>query len=372
MTKAMLDLVAKREEAINKGKALKEGQTDELKAVNKEIAEIDDQIATLKDFEDKQRNSVPTDPKPEPKAEDADIRTFANYIRGVKDTETTLTKSDNGVVLPTTIANKIIEKVQQISPVYGLCDKYTVKGTLNIPKESESADAVTVDFVTEGTDVTSHSSALGTVSLTGYLYGALVKISKSLLNNSDFDLVNWVINRMARKIAVFLERCIIVGNGSVLGVAGSYDATNHTVTFASATAVTADELIDIQESVPDDYQDGAVWVMNKATRKAIRKLKDGQGNYLLERDYEAGNGRFSLLGHPVYASDNVPVMAASAKAIYYGNFSGVAVKEIGALETQVLYEKFSTAHQIGVEAFNEIDCKVENVDCISVGVCHTA
>lgn len=114
-----------------------------------------------------------------------------------------------------------------------------------------------------------------------------------------------------------------------------------------------------QISIPDIYQSGAVWIMNKATRTAIRKLKDSDGNYLLNRDVSARWG-YTLLGKDVYCSDAMPKMAAKATAVYYGDFSGLAVKVAEDANIEVLREKYATQHAVGVVAWMEIDTKVED------------
>lgn len=111
--------------------------------------------------------------------------------------------------------------------------------------------------------------------------------------------------------------------------------------------------------IPDTYQSGAVWIMNKATRTAIRKLKDSDGNYLLNRDVSARWG-YTLLGKDVYCSDAMPKMAAKATAVYYGDFSGLAVKVAEDANIEVLREKYATQHAVGVVAWMEIDTKVED------------
>lgn len=306
--------------------------------------------------------------------EQRDIKSFAGYIREMVNgsesrAETKLTMGDNGAVIPTTIINKIMEKVEEISPVYRLATKYSIAGTVNIPKEDDSADKITVAYATEFTDLTSHSNKFATIELTGYLYGALTKISKSLLRNSDFKLTEWVIGKMAKKIAIFLEGELLNGtSGKTAGVSGSYDTTNMKVTLTKKDTITADELIDIQELVPDVYQGDCIWVMNKATRKAIRKLKDGQGNYLLEKDSTAKWG-YRLMNNDVYVSDNIKALGtASANVIYFGDFSGLAVKESEKAEIQILKELFAAQHAIGVVAWGEVDAKVEDVQKIAVAV----
>ncbi len=305
--------------------------------------------------------------------EERDIQAFAAHIRaqvaGVETrAETKLTKGDNGAVIPTTIVKKIIEKVEEISPVYQLATKYDVKGTAIVPKEDATSDSITVTYANEFEELVSHSNKFSTIELTGFLYGALTKVSKSLLKNSDFKLVEWVIKKMARKIAIFIEHEALKGtNNKCKGVDRSYDAANMTVTFASASKITADELIDLQELVPDVFQGDCIWIMNKKTRTAIRKLKDGQGNYLLEKDSTARWGR-KLLGADVYVTDNVKgIGTVNENVIYYGDFSGLAIKESEGYEIQVLLEKFATQHAIGVVAWGEIDAQVEDTQKIAVG-----
>ena len=99
--------------------------------------------------------------------------------------------------------------------------------------------------------------------------------------------------------------------------------------------------------------------MSKKTRTAIRKLKDGQNNYLLNRDFNARWG-YTLLGKEVYVSDNMPDMAAGKRAILYGDFSGLAVKMTENWEINILREKFATQHALGVYAYLEMDSKIEN------------
>ena len=194
------------------------------------------------------------------------------------------------------------------------------------------------------------------ISLTGFLAGALSLISKSLVNNSQFDLVPFVVRKMAEAAAYWIENQLI--NGTTNKIEGLSKVTA-SVTAASATAVTADELIDLQETIPDVYQGGCIWVMSKATRTAIRKLKDGQGNYLLNKDATSRWG-YTLFGKDVYISDNMPDMAAGKRAILYLDPTGLAVKMTETPSVEVLREKYADQHAIGVICWMELDSKVEN------------
>ena len=184
----------------------------------------------------------------------------------------------------------------------------------------------------------------------------LTLVSKSLLNNSNFDLVGFVIKKMAESIAKWIENELI--NGTEDKIEGLSTLTAG-VTAKKVDEITADELIDTQEEIPDVYQADAVWIMSKKTRTAIRKLKDGQGNYLLNKDVSARWG-YTLLGKDVYVSKNMPDMAAGKRAIIYGDLSGLAVKVTEDWEINILREKYATQHALGVYAYLEMDSKVEN------------
>ena len=171
----------------------------------------------------------------------------------------------------------------------------------------------------------------------GYLVGSLALISRQLINNSSFDIVNYVIGKMAQKISLFLDKELI--NGSTAHGEGLSKAEN-VVTAASQSVVTTDELIDVQDAVPDVYQADSVWIMSKAARSAIRKLKDGDGNYLLNKDATTKWG-YTLFGKPVYITDAIPGIEAGKAALYYGDFSGLAVKIGEGVSLQLLMEQYA-------------------------------
>ncbi len=299
--------------------------------------------------------------------EELETRAFECYIRGIAaDVETrasvNMTVGDNGAVIPTSIANKIIEMVKEISPLYHLSTHYDVGGTLTIPSYDESTQKITMAYATEFTALTSTSGKFTSISLGGFLAGALTKISMSLVNNSKFDIVSYVIRKMAEAVSEWIENELINGTeGKIEGLSKVAAA----VTAAAATAVTADELIDLQESIPDKLQANCIWVMSRTTRKAIRKLKDGDGNFLLNKDATSKWG-YSLFGHDVYVSQSMPNMATGKRAIAYLDPTGLAVKVGENPSVQVLREKFADEHAVGVICWMEVDSKVENKQKIAI------
>lgn len=349
-------------------RALTEEESTEFDDLEKKIQNIDRTVAAeerARKLDLTEKEEEETEEQRAEAAEKADERAFANYIRGIVSEERAdnLVTAENGAVMPTSIANKIITKVYDICPVYQLADRYPVKGTLSIPYyEEDGSNAITVAYSSESTALTANSGKFKSVELKGFLAGALCKVPKSLVNNSDFAVTEFVINRMAESIARWIEKEMLIGTSSK--ITGLSNATQ-VVTAAAATAVTADELIDLQEQLPDMYQPGSVFVMNKATRTAIRKLKDKDGNYILNKDATSRWG-YTLFGSDVYVSDNMPKMAAEAAAIYYVNFSGLAIKMAEDVNIEVLRERFADQHCLGVIGWLEIDGKIEDQQKVAV------
>lgn len=361
------------DKAKNEERVLTKDEIEKIDGLKAEVQQIDDSAAAEEGVNGFADYEIKVEPENSMTDADKDIHDFASVIRSYKNADASqMKKGDNGAVIPATIANKIIDKVTQLSPVYQLATKYKIKGTLTIPYVDTSTDDITVAYAADFTEVTSHTNKFANISLTGYLYGSLVEIGKQLLNNSDFALVDFVVNRMAEKIAAFIDNELINGTtDKTAGIKGSV-AADMKITLAAPNAITADELIDIQEAVPDVYQGSCIWIMNKKTRTAIRKLKDGDGNYLLQRDATSKWG-YVLFGKDVYTSDNMPVLGAEGNmAVIYGDMSGLAVKEAETAEIQVLNELYATKHAVGVVAWGEIDAKIENGQKIAVAICGTA
>lgn len=368
LTEQRNDKVTEMQAIVDKAKAetraMNEEEMTKFNTLEKEISDIDATIKAEERARDLSLNAVSDKKKEELRAEEAEERAFANYIRGIVENragDVNLTVGDNGAVIPSSIANKIIKKVYDICPIYQLATRYNVGGTLNIPYYDESTQSITMAYATEFTELESTSGKFGSIELKGFLAGVLSKVSKSLINNSNFAIVNFVVDAMADSIHKWIEKELL--NGTVDKIAGLSTVTQK-VDAASSTAVTSDELIDLQETVPDAYQGGAIWIMNKATRTAIRKLKDNDNNYILNKDATSKWG-YTLFGKDVYTSDNMAKMEAGKTAIYYGDMSGLAVKLSEEMNIEVLREKFATQHAIGVVGWIEIDSKVENAQKIA-------
>lgn len=347
-------------------RAVTEEEEKQVGNIQKEIDQIDKTIKILEDIKNRMNNQEiePDDSEGEQRAEEEE-KDFEEYLRGMTNGElrsdVNMTTTDNGAVIPTTIAQKIIDKVYDISPILEKATKYNVKGKLTIPYYPADSNDIGMAYAEEFVELESTAGKFDSITLSGFLAGALTLVSRSLMNNSQFDIVSYVINHMAYNIARWQENELL--NGTDNKIEGLSKVTN-SVETASSTAIKSDELIDLQDSIKDAFQENAIWIMSNKTRTSLRKLKDGNNRYLLQDDITAPFGKV-LLGKPVYVSDNMNEIEAGKPAIYYGDMSGLAVKVAEELEIQVLREKYATQHVVGVVAWLEMDAKVENAQKIA-------
>lgn len=369
LTEQRNEKVTAMQNLVNTAKAenrvLNETEVEKFNTLEKEVRELDATIeATNK------ANALTLAPVAEPtpvggnmSVADKEAKQFENMIRGIVNADQPTTVSDGQVTIPTTIASRIIDAVVEICPIYELADRYNIKGTIVLPKYDAKNSSIAMTYASEGTTAESGKAVLTSIELKGYLGRCLAKISKSLINNSEFDIVGFVIAKMAQAIALFIETELLKGTqNKIEGLRGV--TADMTVTSASSTAITVDELMDTQDKVVDKYQSNSFWIMNRATRNAIRKLKDREGQYLLNRDLTARWG-YTLLGKDVYCSDAMDTIGAGKTVAFYGDYSGLAVKTSEDISMQILNERYAEEHMTGVLAFVEMDAKVADTQKIS-------
>lgn len=338
------------ETAETETRALTSEEQDLFKSKTQELKDLDATIQMAKEARSLEEVDVPQEERKaveaDEKMEDVEARAFETLIRENRTGE--MAKSDNGAVIPTTIANRILDTVKQIAPLYNLATKFNVKGKLDFPVAKKE---ITTAYATEFTALTSSSVGFDKRTLDGFLVGALSKVSVSLINNSQFDIVNYVINKVAESIALFLEKEIIRGEGTTKITGVLTDALVKTVD-TTGDIPTADEFIATQVEVPQAYQAGCAWLVSNKTLLAMRQMKDTNGRYFLQNDLTNGFG-YTFLGKPVMVSDQM-----TDKNVVYGDFSGYFINIHENASIKVLNEKYADEHAVGVVAWLEVDGKV--------------
>lgn len=320
--------------------------TAEIRSIDETMEKMKQQFKATEVPAEEQRSAtheVPAEP-----IEAVEKRAFEELIRENRAGE--MAKSANGAIIPETIVNRILDKVEQIAPLYALATKFNVPGKLDFPVASGK---ITTAYANEFTALTSSAVAFTQRQLDGFLVGALSKVSISLINNSQFDITSYVVNKVAESIAQFLENEIINGEkatNKMLGILADDSGVVGEVTTAGDLPTT-NEYIAIQAEIPEQNQGACRWLVSKNTLLAMRQLKDENGRYFLQNDLTQGFG-YTFLGKPVMVSDQM-----KDNAVIYGDFSAVYVNIHENISIKVLEEKYADEHAVGIVAWLEMDAK---------------
>ena len=275
------------------------------------------------------------------------------------------TDSEGGYLVPDEFEHTLVEALESENIFRKLAHIIqTASGDRKIPVVASKGTASWVD---EEGQITESDDAFSQVSIGAYKLGTLIKVSNELLNDSVFNLEQYISKEFARRIGNKEEDAFFNGNGTGKPV-GIFNATGGAdvgVTAASSTAITADEIIDLFYSLGAPYRKNAVWVVNDATVKAIRKLKDGNGNYLWQPALTSGTPD-TLLGRPVYTSSYVPIIAAGAKTVAFGDFSYYWIADRQGRIFKKLSELYAATDQTGFVATQRVDGKLILSEAIKV------
>lgn len=360
------------EAAKNENRAFTEEESKKFDETEAEIKQLD---ATIKAEERAKGITQFKAPDPEPKTEQLtqeqiEERAFTDFLNG-KITEMRAGEqnvdwtNNNGAVVPTTIANRIIDEIKDICPILAGADVYHEKGNLKIPKwtKANSTHDVTVGYATEFTPLTADSGKFISVDLGGYLAGALVLIGKSVINNSAVNVTQFVIRKIAEKAAQFLEGELLKGSGS--SAAQGAVKTSNVVTTGTALIIGLDDLIALQSAVKQAHQKKACWTMTPATFTAIKQLKDTNNRPLIEPDVSS-EFPYRLLGKPVHLSDNMDEIGGNKLAVLYGDYSGLSVNFREDISIEILREVYHNQHAVGIDCWFEFDSKVTDEQKLAV------
>ncbi len=345
---------------------------DEIDAINKTMEAFEQSRELVDDAKKEEDKKKEEDNMSEEERaleiETRDIETFAKYIRNEVLSETrdgsSFAQGTNGVIVPTTIANKIIMTAYNMSPILEKATRYNTKGNLEIPVYgANNNEDITVAYGEDFTELVEHAGKFSSVTLTDYLIGALAKIGNSLVNNTDIDLVNIVINIIAEYIKLFVEGEVLNGTENKITGCSAIPASQ-TVETEVAGVISYDDLVKVKNKVIQSFRKGSIWVMNQDTQTVLETMKDGNERPMFLPD-PTGEFDGMVLGYPVYVSDNMVGISGGNSPIIFGNFSGIALKTTKELEIQVLREKYATQHATGVVAWLECDAKIEHLQKLS-------
>ncbi len=275
------------------------------------------------------------------------------------------TDTEGGYLVPDEFEKTLVEALEEENIFRKLAHVITTSsGDRKIPVVATKGSASWVDE--EGT-ISESDDAFSQVSIGAYKLGTLIKVSNELLSDSVFDLESYISKEFGRRIGSKEEDAFFNGDGvgKPIGIFNKTGGADTGVTAASATAITADEIIDLFYSLNTPYRKNAVWVMNDSTVKAIRKLKDNNGNYLWQPALTAGTPD-TLLGRPVYTSSYVPAIAAGKKTVAFGDFGYYWIADRQGRNFKKLSELYAATDQTGFVATQRVDGKLILPEAIKV------
>jgi HK97 family phage major capsid protein len=275
------------------------------------------------------------------------------------------TDSEGGYLVPDEFERTLVEALKEENIFRQLANVITTaSGDRKIPVVASKGTASWIDE--EGAILESDDS-FGQVSIGAYKLGTMIKVSEELLNDSVFRLEPYISTEFARRIGNKEEEAFFIGDGSgkPTGILAATGGAQLGVTSAGATAITIDEVLDLFYSLKAPYRNRAAFVMNDATVKAIRKLKDGQGQYLWQPSLQAGTPD-TILNRPLYTSAYVPAIAASAKTVAFGDFGYYWVADRQGRVFKRLNELYAATGQVGFVATQRVDGKLILPEAIKV------
>lgn len=273
--------------------------------------------------------------------------------------------SEGGYLVPDEFENTLIQALEEENVVRAHAHVFTTaSGSHKIPVVATKG---TANWIEEEGVYGESDDVFGQEQIDAHKVGTIIKVSEELLNDSAFDLENYFRSEFARRIGNKEEEAFLVGDGDhkPTGILAATGGAQTGVTAASATAITADELIDLFYSLKSPYRKNAIWVMNDSTIRAIRKLKDGNGQYLWQPAIHEGEFD-TILGKRIFTSAYAPEIAAGAKSILFGDLSFYWIGDRQGITFKRLNERYADYGQVGFLASKRVDGKLILSEAIRV------
>ena len=222
-------------------------------------------------------------------------------------------------------------------------------------------------WIDEEGDYLESDESFGQVQLDAHKVGTVIKVSEELLQDSAFNLESYISAEFSRRIGDKEEDAFLNGDGSAkpTGILNAAGGGTVGVTAAGAAAITADELVDLYYALKAPYRKNAVWILNDATIKLIRKLKTGDGQYLWQPGIKDGEVN-TILGRPYFTSPFMPIATAGAKTIIFGDLDYYWIGDRQGITFRRLNELYAGKGQVGFMASKRLDGKTVLSEAIQI------
>ena len=283
---------------------------------------------------------------------------FLNHLRGLKPIHNVLSTtpgSDGGYLVPVEFEKKIVTALENENVFRKIAKVIQTEHDRKIPVSATHSVAQWTD---ENGAYTESNPTFAQKELDAYKLTDLIRVSDELLQDSMFDIEDYLSAEFARAFGIKEEEAFCVGNGTKKPT-GLFTANGGQVgvTAAATAAITTDELVSLVYSLKAPYRKNAKFLLNDATVSHIRKLKDGNGVYLWQPSLVQGEPD-KLLGYDLYTSAYVPTLAASAYTVAFGDFSYYWIADRQNRNLKRLVELYATNGQVGFVASQRVDGKI--------------
>ena len=275
------------------------------------------------------------------------------------------TDSEGGYLVPDEFESRLIEKLhdENIIRQYATVIKSS-NGDKKIPVVAGYGEATWTD---EEAAYTESDDSFGVITLGAHKLTSIIKVSEELLNDSVFDLEQYISKEFVRRMAAAEENAFIngIGTGRPTGILQTAETGK---TTAAAAAITADEVIDLYHSLRSPYRKNAVFIANDSTVKAIRQLKDSNGMYLWQPGLKEGQPD-TLIGNRIISSAYMPEIGAGKKPILFGDISYYWIADRQGRTFQRLNELYAATGQVGFRTFQRVDGKLTLAETVKTLTC---
>lgn len=295
----------------------------------------------------------------------------ASFDRAGGETRTILgvslsgSSATGGILAPTALERTLLDFSDNYNVMRSLASVRSSNSDVDIPYSSAGTTAY---HIAEGADFTASTPAFAKLTMKAYKAGALSVVTNEAMQDMFIDMESWIRDDFGTAFAALEETDFVNGTGSSQPRGVLLDATA-AITAASATAVTADELFDLQHALKRKFRNNASWLMKDSTIKLIRKLKDANGQYLWQPGLMAGKPDM-LLGNPIHTTDEMPAATAGNKAIAFGDFKWYRVLDRRGLYIQRLNELYATSGQVGFLAYRRYDARLLDANAVQLITMH--
>ena len=295
---------------------------------------------------------------------DAMLHAIRNNFRNIRNVLSEGIDTDGGYLVPEEYDSRLIEGLEEENIFRRLGTTITTSGERKINIAGSKPAAAWID---EGEALTFGDAKFDQINLDAHKLHVAVKVTEELLYDNAFGLENYLIRAFSRALANAEEDAFLNGDGTgkPLGIFAEQGGGEIGVTAASATEITADEIINLVYALKRPYRKKEKFIMNDATIAALRKLKDENGQYLWQPSLQAGEPD-RLFGYEVMTSAYVPTIAVGKPVIAFGDFSYYNIGDRGVRSFAELKELFAGNGMVGFVAKERVDGKLVLPEAVQI------